>query len=271
MGVSREETDRKHLSDGVKIAQKKRISLAIVVGESAYQNVGLGAKLRKSGFIGQIFVEITKNDASMQRDFKILLSNAIRYNATDLLHHLVYATKNRSPKYIPLDIPPQAIATEEKPPTVQKRPRNVKKLVPISFDIADPPERVRSEVFRIVRDSKKAHQLKARYDFRCQICGTCIGNEEGSVYIECHHIRPLGGGHNGADTYDNMLILCPNHHKMFDFGFLYFLSQNEVKIRNDVVKLAVFHRISSEAVDYHNTVIALPIPSINTVAHAPEG
>jgi hypothetical protein len=37
-------------------------------------------------------------------------------------------------------------------------------------------------------------------------------------YCEAHHIRPLGIPHNGADSSDNILIVCPNHHKTLDYG-----------------------------------------------------
>lgn len=39
-------------------------------------------------------------------------------------------------------------------------------------------------------------------------------------YSEVHHIQPLGNEHNGIDSKSNMLVLCPNHHKMFDLGVL---------------------------------------------------
>ena len=32
------------------------------------------------------------------------------------------------------------------------------------------------------------------------------------------HIRPLGAPHDGPDTPDNILCLCPNHHVLFDQG-----------------------------------------------------
>ncbi len=40
----------------------------------------------------------------------------------------------------------------------------------------------------------------------------------GSFYIEAAHIKPKHK--KGRETPDNILILCPNHHKEFDFGNL---------------------------------------------------
>ena len=39
---------------------------------------------------------------------------------------------------------------------------------------------------------------------------------ERSFLREAAHIRPLGAPHNGPDTLDNTLCLCPNHHVLFD-------------------------------------------------------
>ena len=40
---------------------------------------------------------------------------------------------------------------------------------------------------------------------------------QGEYMSEVHHIRPLGK-HDGADIIENMIVVCPNHHAMFDRG-----------------------------------------------------
>ncbi len=55
------------------------------------------------------------------------------------------------------------------------------------------------------------------YRYRCQICNGRLETAAGP-YIEVTHIRPLGEPHNGPDTADNMLCLCPNHRILFDHG-----------------------------------------------------
>lgn len=74
-------------------------------------------------------------------------------------------------------------------------------------------------VLRIVRDTRQAREIKALYDYRCQACGTRLEGPAGP-YAEAAHIRPLGAPHNGPDTPDNTLCLCPNHHVLFDHGGL---------------------------------------------------
>lgn len=38
----------------------------------------------------------------------------------------------------------------------------------------------------------------------------------GSIYLETHHIQPLS--EKGSDTVDNVIALCPNHHREAHFG-----------------------------------------------------
>jgi putative restriction endonuclease len=79
------------------------------------------------------------------------------------------------------------------------------------------PRRQDVRVSRIVRDSARASKIKALYKHRCQICGTRLECPAGP-YSEAAHIRPLGTPHDGPDTEDNILCLCPNHHVLFDSG-----------------------------------------------------
>jgi len=72
-------------------------------------------------------------------------------------------------------------------------------------------------VLRIVRDTGQARQIKELYDYKCQMCGIRLEGIAGP-YAEAAHIRPLGAPHNGPDTPDNIVCLCPNHHVLFDHG-----------------------------------------------------
>ena len=71
-------------------------------------------------------------------------------------------------------------------------------------------------VTRVLRSTSVADWVKRLYNYRCQVCGLSIETPAGP-YAEAAHIRPLGQGHDGADTPDNVLCLCPNHHVMFDY------------------------------------------------------
>ncbi len=78
-----------------------------------------------------------------------------------------------------------------------------------------PTQRRRSNINRIVRNYDVAASVKRLYDNSCQICSTRLVTAAGP-YSEGAHIRPLGIPHNGPDTMENILCLCPNCHTLFD-------------------------------------------------------
>lgn len=78
------------------------------------------------------------------------------------------------------------------------------------------------------RDNKTVAQIKFIRDFKCQICGTTIKKKDGSNYVEAAHIKPKHK--KGRETPDNIILLCPNHHKEFDIGARSIISQDENRI-----------------------------------------
>lgn len=81
-----------------------------------------------------------------------------------------------------------------------------------------PTQRKEGTVLRIVRDTKIAREIKELYDYECQVCGNTISTPGDGRYAEGAHIKPLGRPHDGDDSRDNLICLCPNHHVMFDKG-----------------------------------------------------
>lgn len=135
------------------------------------------------------------------------------------------------------------------------KPPAIAEFVQPPSDIAAPPERVETHVQRIVRDTNTAKTLKALYEYKCQICGLRIEPASGSFYIEVHHVQPLGGGHHGLDIHSNMLVLCPNHHAMFDFGIPRFVSAEKILIGGTNHDLTCKHSLAQEVIAYHNNQI----------------
>ncbi|WP_233194401.1 HNH endonuclease [Haloferax marisrubri] len=84
----------------------------------------------------------------------------------------------------------------------------------------DTPGQYLTVVDRHHRDQEMVTDLKALYSDRCQVCGDRRARPDGTGFSEVHHIHPLGNPHNGPDTSDNMLVLCPNHHADFDNGVI---------------------------------------------------
>lgn len=66
------------------------------------------------------------------------------------------------------------------------------------------------------RDNQTIAQIKFVRGFNCQICGYSVIKKDGGNYIEAAHIEPKYL--KGMETLDNIILLCPNHHKEFDLG-----------------------------------------------------
>lgn len=92
------------------------------------------------------------------------------------------------------------------------------------------------------RDNRTIAQIKFLRDFKCQICSTSIKRKDGTFYVEAAHIEPKH--RKGRETPDNIILLCPNHHKEFDFGDRRIL--NHVKDRIHFLLNGVEHKISLE-------------------------
>ncbi|MPS65049.1 MAG: hypothetical protein DI622_07925 [Chryseobacterium sp.] len=66
------------------------------------------------------------------------------------------------------------------------------------------------------RDNTTIAKIKLLRNFECQICSKTIIRKNGEKYIEAAHIEPKHK--KGKETLDNIILLCPNHHKEFDLG-----------------------------------------------------
>lgn len=79
-------------------------------------------------------------------------------------------------------------------------------------------ERVTINGKRYKRSNIIISQVKKIRGCKCQIpgCGWELQQGNGRGYIEAAHIKPKYEG--GTETTSNIVLLCPNHHKEFDFG-----------------------------------------------------
>jgi predicted restriction endonuclease len=135
------------------------------------------------------------------------------------------------------------------------KPPTTKEFLQLPVDLAEPPSRSETRISRIIRDTQAARALKKLYEFHCQVCAMRIEPSLGSFYIEVHHVRPLGGEHKGLDSSNNMLVLCPNHHAMFDFGIPRFLSTDLIEIAGVSHPLNLKHELDKGVIAYHNDSI----------------
>ncbi|WP_019242194.1 MULTISPECIES: HNH endonuclease [Bacillus] len=110
------------------------------------------------------------------------------------------------------------------------------------------------------RNISLVKKLKKLYANRCQICGEKVQVGIHEYMSEVHHIRPLGK-HKGSDTVDNMIVVCPNHHAMFDRGAITFdsrtmrISHVDPNNRLNMRKISLQHTVNQENINYHNSNI----------------
>lgn len=94
------------------------------------------------------------------------------------------------------------------------------------------------------------------YDNECQICGIALETIGGIRYAETTHIRGLGIPHNGPDTLNNILCLCPNHRILFDLGAVTIDDNLQVvdKITGELIddlRVTPKHRVDLSFIRYH--------------------
>lgn len=132
-----------------------------------------------------------------------------------------------------------------------------------AIDIGDIPEnkRIRINTIRVIRDTEIVTILKRKYDYKCQICGKSIlvqNGEHNRYYAEAHHLKPLAQVHDGPDTKENIIILCPNHHVEFDYSVMAIDPKDSCTIlhkqeNNPYLgrKIEFKHKIGKEFIKYH--------------------
>ncbi|HEX6454887.1 MAG TPA: HNH endonuclease, partial [Solirubrobacterales bacterium] len=81
-----------------------------------------------------------------------------------------------------------------------------------------PPDERREITNRFKRNLKLVRDLKRLYEGKCQICGFTFEKNRGGPYCEAAHLDRISLREADLDVKDNIVILCPNHHKMLDHG-----------------------------------------------------
>jgi putative restriction endonuclease len=103
---------------------------------------------------------------------------------------------------------------------------------------------------RLVSETEQARQLKALYQYRCQMCGRRLETPAGP-YAEAVYIRPLGVPHNGPDTPDNLLCLCPNHHVLFSLGAVAIADDFTLLRQDGHLRVDFRHHLNKKHLRYH--------------------
>lgn len=120
------------------------------------------------------------------------------------------------------------------------------KPTPTASDIQEPktPQRSLAQTYQIIRDTELTRKLKALHKNTCQLCGKALQLNNGESYSEAHHIQPLGRPHDGPDVAANIVVLCPNHHVLLDYG--------AVRLDRARIRTVHGHAIEANYIEYHN-------------------
>ena len=111
---------------------------------------------------------------------------------------------------------------------------------------------------RIVRSTEVTRRVKRLHANVCQVCGKTL-DTPGGAYAEGAHIRPLGRPHDGSDTTDNVLCLCPNDHVRLDQGAIIITEDSGIidTLTGDRIgelRTVRGHALDTDDLDYHRTL-----------------
>ncbi len=125
----------------------------------------------------------------------------------------------------------------------------------VQLDNAELPRRTLVEITRVIRDNNLSKELKELYKNKCQVCKTTLTLSDG-YYSEVHHLQPLGGEDNGPDKPSNMIVVCPNHHALFDSKAIAIVPETLRVITFDGTEISSLfleakHKIDDKYLRYH--------------------
>ena len=99
------------------------------------------------------------------------------------------------------------------------------------------PQEIQKTIRVLQRSYGIVKKLKELYENKCQICGLQIPKKNGGFYSEVAHIKPLATRAVGVDASQNLIVLCPNHHKMLDYSEVHFEAQYQMQLSGKKVGL----------------------------------
>lgn len=110
----------------------------------------------------------------------------------------------------------------------------------------------KEKLVKVIERGKIADKIKEHLQYKCQICEALGENpysfkkKNGEYYIETHHIIPVSDTKNSKLSVDNLICLCPNHHRQVHYGNVKIIHNNDtyveffidgIQIKIDKIKL----------------------------------
>lgn len=115
----------------------------------------------------------------------------------------------------PTDNPEELIYRAQ---TMARRYKKVANAVSVRPSGSDRPSKVTVIVNRFSRDPNVIGWVLSIAQDSCEVCDSSapFQREDGSAFLEVHHLRPLAEG--GPDLVENAVACCPNCHRELHFG-----------------------------------------------------
>ena len=107
----------------------------------------------------------------------------------------------------------------EPEPDPEPNPRTLSTELAHSEETGGPRRKSRVVERGYERNHKLVGLAKRRADYRCEVKGCTVElfvKPDGHRYVEVHHLIMMAEG--GPDTLENMVCLCPNHHRELHYG-----------------------------------------------------
>ena len=183
-------------------AEIAKCDMCVVTGEPFYSLITIGNDVRKAGYEGPLFLEITPAEAEQARNANIAVKNAERVSATILLANFVYLTKKRGDTKV-IDF---LLSESGDDPTTPVAPKGFVE------------GRTRSVLLtKIERNPDARRKCIETHGARCKLCGFDFSKRFGSHgegLIHVHHLNQISEskGERVVDPLSDLLPVCPNCH-----------------------------------------------------------
>lgn len=95
----------------------------------------------------------------------------------------------------------------------------------------------KERLVKIVERGSIASKYKEYIEHKCQICEALdmypysFKKKDGTYYAEAHHIIPVSNTEDSKLSVDNLICLCPNHHRQMHYGDVEVLINNDLYIK----------------------------------------
>ncbi|CEN74606.1 putative restriction endonuclease [[Clostridium] sordellii] len=100
---------------------------------------------------------------------------------------------------------------------------------------------------KVIERGKIASEIKKYVGYKCQVCEALGKNpygfkkKNGDYYVETHHIIPVTDTEKSKLSVENLICVCPNHHRQIHYGNVGIISDNnkyiEYKIDDNIIKI----------------------------------